>query len=169
MLIRHGQVARDDFTAVADSEDLPEAPAIVSLKRFLAERQSLLVRDHPIGVRLEAGESPQALSGDLERLPLVVLHVAHFKDGRAFSAARLLRTRLAYKGEIRLTGHFLIDQIAFFTRVGVDAFEFARSVPLADIQSALNEISDVYQPSVDGRATIRDLRSRFRDHDAFRS
>ena len=159
MLIRHGRSAPDDFTAVADSEALPDAPAVVSLKRFLAERQTLLTRNHPLGVRLETGESPEALGGDLDHLPLIVLHIPLFKDGRGFSWARLLRTRLGYKGEIRLTGHFLIDQIAFYTRVGVDSFEFARNVSPADIQAALNEISYVYQPAVDGRVTIRDLRS----------
>jgi uncharacterized protein (DUF934 family) len=160
MLIKQGQFAEDDFTAVADGEDLPERAAIVSLKRFLAERETLLARNHPLGVRLETGESPESLAADLDRLALVVLHVAHFKDGRGFSWARLLRTRLGYRGEIRLSGHFLIDQIAFYTRVGVDSFAFAHSVPLDEIRSALSEISYVYQPSVDGRTTIRDLRSQ---------
>jgi hypothetical protein len=42
----------------------------------------------------------------------------------------------------------------------VDAFDVAPNISVADIQGALREISDVYQPSVDGRATIRDLRAR---------
>jgi len=166
MLIRNGRLAGDEFTAVTDGEALPEGAAIVSLKRFLVERETLLARKQPLGVRLETGESPEALSPDFGRLALVVLHVPHFKDGRAFSSARLLRTRLGYRGEIRLTGHFLIDQIAFFTRVGVDAFAFQRNIPLAEIQSALTEISYFYQPSVDGRVTIRDLRLRAPDHAA---
>jgi uncharacterized protein (DUF934 family) len=42
----------------------------------------------------------------------------------------------------------------------VDAFDVAPNISVANIQTALHEISDVYQPSVDGRMTIRDLRTR---------
>jgi uncharacterized protein (DUF934 family) len=160
MLVRDNRIVEDVFRVVADQEELPDAPVIVSLKRFLAEHDHILAREQPLGVRLESGESPQELQPYLTKLAVVVLHVPAFRDGRAFSAARLLRTRLGYKNEIRLTGHFLLDQIAFFTRVGVDAFDVAPNISVADIQTALHEISDVYQPSVDGRVTIRDLRAR---------
>jgi uncharacterized protein (DUF934 family) len=159
MLVKAGRIVQDSFTPVADGEDLPDAPVIVSLKRLLAEHDRILARQQPLGVRLESGESPQELQPYLPKLALVVLHIPVFRDGRAFSAARLLRTRLGYGGEIRLTGHFLLDQIAFYTRVGVDAFDVAPNISLADIRTALHEISDVYQPSVDGRVTIRDLRA----------
>jgi uncharacterized protein (DUF934 family) len=160
MLVKNNRIVEDSFTPVADGEALPDAPVIVSLKRFLAERDRILARESALGVRLESGESPQGLQPDLGKLAVVVLHIPAFRDGRAFSAARLLRTRLGYGGEIRLTGHFLLDQIAFYTRVGVDAFDVAPNISVADIQTALHEISDVYQPSVDGRITIRDLRAR---------
>lgn len=160
MLVKAGRIAEDSFIPVADGKELPDAPVIVSLKRFLAERDQFLVRKQPFGVRLESGESPQELQPYISRLAVVVLHIPVFRDGRAFSAARLLRTRLGYRNEIRLTGHFLLDQIAFYTRVGVDAFDVSPNISVADIQTALHEISDVYQPSVDGRVTIRDLRAR---------
>jgi uncharacterized protein (DUF934 family) len=160
MLVKAGRIVEDNFAPAADWEALPDAPVIVSLKRFLAERDHFLAGGRPFGVRLESGESPQSLQPYLGKLAVVVLHIPAFRDGRAFSAARLLRTRLDYKGEIRVTGHFLLDQIAFYTRVGVDAFDVAPNISVADIQTALHEISDVYQPSVDGRVTIRDLRAR---------
>jgi uncharacterized protein (DUF934 family) len=160
MLVKDNRIVEDNFTPVADGEALPDGPVIVSLKRFLAERDHFLASGRPFGVRLESGESPQALQPDLGKLAVVVLHIPAFRDGRAFSAARLLRTRLGYRNEIRVTGHFLLDQIAFYTRVGVDAFDVAPNISVADIQTALHEISDVYQPSVDGRVTIRDLRAR---------
>lgn len=160
MLVKGNRIAEDLFTPVADGEALPDAAVIVSLKRLLAEQDHILARPQPLGVRLEPGESPQQLQPYLPKLAVVVLHIPAFRDGRAFSAARLLRTRLGYRNEIRLTGHFLLDQIAFYTRVGVDAFDVAPNISLADIQTALHEISDVYQPSVDGRVTIGDLRTR---------
>lgn len=159
MLVKEGRIVEDAFTPVADDDAMPDGPAIVSLKRFLAERDHLLNRDQPLGVRLETSESPDALREQLDRLALVVLHIPLFKDGRAFSWARLLRTRLGYRGEIRVSGHFLLDQIAFYSRVGVDAFEIGANISLPAIEKALKEISDVYQPAVDGRTTIRELRA----------
>jgi uncharacterized protein (DUF934 family) len=153
-------VVEDAFTPIADGEALPAGGgAIVSLTRFLAEKDQLWARNAPLGVQLETGDSPEKLGADLNRLAAIVLHVPYFKDGRAFSWARLLRTRLGYTGEIRVRGHFLLDQIAFYARVGVDAFEIPQNIGLPAIEAALHEISNVYQPSVDGRPTIRNLRA----------
>jgi len=76
-----------------------------------------------------------------------------------FFLARLLRTRWLQR-RIRVTGHVLRDQIAFFARVGVDSFELAETLSAAEIESARAEISHVYQPSVDGQVTIPELRAR---------
>jgi uncharacterized protein (DUF934 family) len=162
MLVKGGRVIDDPFVAVADGEALPEGAIIVSLKRFRAEKRALLSRGAPLGVKLETGDSPEKLGEDVHSLALVVLNVPHFKDGRGFSWARLIRTRLGYAGELRVSGHVLKDQLAFFARVGVDAFELTQELSLADIEAALHEISDVYQPSVDGRTTILELRAQSR-------
>jgi uncharacterized protein (DUF934 family) len=88
-----------------------------------------------------------------------VLEFPKFRDGRAFSWARMLRTRLRYRGEIRATGDFLYDQIAHMTRVGFDAFEVPEKMTLELYRRALHEMRFVYQPSADGRKTIRELRA----------
>jgi uncharacterized protein (DUF934 family) len=152
-------MAEDSFHTVANGEGLPDGAIIVSLTRFLAERDSLLARAMPLGVQLETSDTPEKLGADLHRLALVVLQVPYFKDGRAFSWARLLRARLGYTGEIRVRGHFLLDQIAFYARVGADAFDIAQNIPFSEIQAALGQISNVYQPSVDAKPTIRQLRA----------
>ena len=152
-----------EFFALADSDPLPaEGAVIVSLKRFKTERDLLLARGGDLGLRLEAAESPELLGDDIHKIALIVLHVPYFRDGRAFSWARLLRTRLDYKGSIRVTGHVLRDQVAFYARVGVDSFDLPRPVTEADIAAVQAEISNVYQHSVDGRETIWDLRARRR-------
>ncbi|HXJ01698.1 MAG TPA: DUF934 domain-containing protein [Micropepsaceae bacterium] len=159
MLVKGGQIIADPFANVADGEALPDGAIIVSLKRFVAETDALLARGAPLGVQLETAESPDRLGPSLHRLATIVLHVPYFRDGRAFSWARLLRTRLGYKGEIRVSGHVLKDQIAFYARVGADAFDLSQNIPLSEIQGAFSEISNFYQPSVDGRPTIRQLRA----------
>jgi uncharacterized protein (DUF934 family) len=158
-LIRHGKYVDDLFVAVGDEAPLPEGGAIVSLARFLAERETLLARNAPLGVRLKSEESPAALGEDVHRLSLVVLEFPKFRDGRAFSWARMLRTRLGFRGEIRAAGDFLTDQLAFMARVGIDAFEVPEKITLELFQRALHEMRFVYQPSADGRKTIRALRT----------
>jgi uncharacterized protein (DUF934 family) len=99
------------------------------------------------------------LGEDVHRLSVVVLEFPKFRDGRAFSWARMLRTRMRFTGEIRAVGHFLYDQLAFMKRVGIDAFEVQENITLPEFQRALGEFTDVYQPSADGRKTIRQLRA----------
>lgn len=158
MLIRDGVVAEDDFTRLADDMPLSPGAVIVSLKRFLAETDTLLGRNEPVGVVLETSDSPEELGANVQKLALIVLNIPHFKDGRGFTWARMLRTRLEFNGEIRVTGHVLRDQFAFYKRVGVNAFELSENLSLKDFNAALSEFTDVYQPSVDGRETIYDLR-----------
>ena len=158
-LIKDGAFQEDTFVTVADGEPMPLNGTIVSLARFQAERETLLARNSKLGVRLKSSESPEILGKDVHRLSAIVLEFPFFKDGRPFSWARILRTRMNYEGEIRAAGHFLYDQIAFATRVGFDSFEVPEGFTLNQFTRALSEMSYVYQPSTDARKTIRDLRA----------
>jgi uncharacterized protein (DUF934 family) len=157
-LIKSGEVIIDPYTAVSDDAPLPDGAAIVSLTRLRRDRDTLLERNAPLGVRLTSDQSPEALGSDLERLSLVVLEFPRFRDGRPFSWARMLRTRLRFDGEVRAAGDYLYDQLAFMVRVGIDAFELPASITPALFRRAMTEMTNVYQPSADGRKTIRDLR-----------
>jgi len=158
-LIRNGALIEDRFVSIADDAPIPINGMIVSLARFKAEREQLIKRNAPLGVRLKSSESPEALGDDVHRLSVVVLEFPVFRDGRPFSWARTLRMRMNYTGEIRAAGHFLYDQIAFLTRVGFDAFEVPETFTIAQFARALHEISYVYQPAADRRKTIRELRA----------
>lgn len=154
ILIRNGVVADDLYTTIADDAALPEGPVVVSLKRLQAERDTLFARNQKLGVVLNPDQSPETLGADLDRLSLVVLSFPKFRDGRPFSWARILRTRLGFTGEIRASGDFLYDQIAFLARVGVDAFALPPALTPALFQRALGEMTNVYQPAADGKKTI---------------
>jgi len=159
-LIKGGSFVADSFVLIADEAPLPDVGgAIVSLTRFRKDRDTLMARNAPIGVRLKSDESPEQLGDDVHRLSVVVIEFPAFRDGRGFSWARMLRTRLNFTGEVRATGAFLYDQIAYLVRTGFDAFEVPDGFPLAEFNRALAEMSAVYQPSADGKKTIRDLRS----------
>ena len=149
----------DAFTALADDRTLPDGAVLVSLSRFQAERDTLIARNAPLGVKLRSDESPERLGGDVHRLSLVALEFPKFRDGRAFSWARLLRTRLHFTGDIRAVGDFLYDQIAYQRRVGFNEWDVTEGFTEGDLCRALSEIGNVYQPSADGRKTIRELRA----------
>jgi uncharacterized protein (DUF934 family) len=158
-LIKSGAYAQDSFVPVADDAALPDGAILVSLARFQKERESLLERNTPIGVKLASDQNPQLLGDDVSRLSLVALEFPKFRDGRAFSWARILRTRMGFKGEIRAVGDFLFDQVNYQHRVGFDAWEVPDHFTVEMFQQALNEMTDVYQPSADGKKTIRELRA----------
>ena len=57
---------------------------------------------------------------DLAGFSTIILEFPAFKDGRAYSQARILRERYGYTGEIRARGDVLRDQLLFMARCGVD-------------------------------------------------
>jgi uncharacterized protein (DUF934 family) len=155
---RSPSIVADPFANLVDDQRLPtDGGAIVSLTRFRKDRDALLARNAPIGVRLNADESPEELGDDVHRLSVVLIVFPKFRDGRGFSWARMLRTRLNFTGEVRAGGDFLFDQISYLVRTGFDAFD--SNFTLEDFNRALAEMSAVYQPSADGKKTIRDLRA----------
>ena len=158
-LIKSGAFAADTYTQIADDAALPEGPVLVSLTRFEKEREALLARNTPVGVLLQSDQSPEKLGDDVTRLSLVALDFPRFRDGRAFSWARMLRSRLGFTGEIRAVGDFLFDQISYQHRVGFDAWLVPDTFRLEDFAKALGEMTNVYQPSADGKKTIRELRA----------
>ena len=97
------------------------------------------------------------IAPDLEHISLIALEFPTFRDGRAYSTARLLRERHGYSGELRAFGNVLRDQLMFMHRCGFNAFEVAEANALDSWRKALGEMSVWYQPTADGRvpATAR--------------
>ncbi|RBP03561.1 uncharacterized protein (DUF934 family) [Roseiarcus fermentans] len=135
-LWRLGGFADDGFARLADADALPsDGAVIVSLGRWLSERETLTARPAPVGVAVEAGADAQAHLADLAGRPLIALAFAKFADGRAFSYARLLRDRHGFRGELRATGDVLIDEIPLMLRCGFDAFEVENGPTLAALEA----------------------------------
>lgn len=78
-----------------------------------------------LGVWLTPDIDPAFLRSWLPQLDLVTLEFPRFTDGRPYSHARLLRTRLGYRGELRAVGDVRRDQIDFMRRCGFDTFELS--------------------------------------------
>ncbi|PKQ05941.1 MAG: oxidoreductase [Alphaproteobacteria bacterium HGW-Alphaproteobacteria-12] len=159
-LVRNGAFVEDDFIAVGDEDALPDGPAIVSLERWQAERDTLIARNAPIGVRLQSGQEPGSIAGDLDRIDLVALEFPVYRNGRAYSYARLLRERYGFKGEVRAVGNVLRDQFQFMIRCGFDALEVADNITPEIWAENAGSFSLFYQPSADGKETVLSLRQR---------
>jgi uncharacterized protein (DUF934 family) len=158
-LIKHGKVVDDPWLRLSDDDALPASGAvIVSLERWHAEHGALCGRGEPVGVRLVSHQPARELAEDLPRLSLVALEFPSFRDGRAYSTARLLRERYGYKGELRAVGNVLRDQFLFMVRCGFDAVEVATEQEAAAWEKAMNEFSVWYQAAADDRPSAARLR-----------
>jgi uncharacterized protein (DUF934 family) len=122
-------------------------PLLVPLAAFLAETDRFLAHEGPLGVEVAAGDSVSALEPHLSRLKFVALVFPKFSDGRSYSAARLLRERLGFKGELRAVGDVLHDQIPLMRRCGIESFAVTHAPTRAALLSGkLAEMHHYYQP-----------------------
>ena len=94
----------------------------------------------------------EALAYDLPRIAVVALDYPKFRDGRAFTSARVLRERLNFKGEVRAVGDVLREQAGYMVRCGFDAFEPADGSTVEDWERATQRFRHVYQRAADGRS-----------------
>lgn len=143
--------ADDVFTDVADEDEIPDGPVIISLARFQAEGDALISGNRPVGVRVASDEAVEDLAYDLPRIAAVALVFPKFRDGRHYSSARLLRERYGYGGQIRAVGDVLLEQARFMIRCGVDAFAPADGSTPEDWAAAAGRYRHVYQRATDDR------------------
>lgn len=135
----------------ADTVALPPGPLLLPLPVWQARRAELADRAAAgeIGVWLAAGEDPEALAPDLDRLALVAMDFPKFTDGRGYSSARLIRERYGYQGEIRAVGDVLPDQLFYMSRCGIDAFALKEGRNPDTALALLDTFHDAYQTGTD--------------------
>ena len=150
-LVKTGRIVEDDYVRVADEEPIPDGVAVLLPgKRFLADAAELIGRDAAIGVIWPNDRRVAELEPWLNRLALVALNFPKFRDGRAYSQARLLRERYGFGGELRAVGDVLRDQFQFLLRAGFDSFEVKKPADALVFAKAAARYSVFYQPSADG-------------------
>lgn len=120
--------------------------AILGLDDFLAKVSES--DDTELGVLINPADDVRKLEGHLDRLALVAVAFPAFNDGRAFSHASLLRTRLGFSREVRAVGDVLIDQIPLMLRCGIDSFAVTNATALKRLaENRLPGIDNHYQPT----------------------
>ena len=133
-------------------------PVIVSAKRFLAEADALVRRDGSLGVVWPNDRRIAELEPWLGHLALIALVFPKFRDGRAYSQARLLREHYGYRGTLRATGDVLRDQFNFLVRAGFDSFEVKKPPTPKSSPKSWRATAWCYQPAADG--SVPALRQR---------
>ena len=162
-LVKDGKITTDAFVHVADDAAIPDDGAVlVSAARFLEHAEMLSQRDSPTGVIWPNNRDVDELVPYLDRLAAVALVFPNFRDGRAYSQARLLRERHGYRGELRASGQVLRDQFVFMLRAGFNAFEVRKDSDAEAFVSTAKRYSVFYQPTGDGRITALHRRMQLR-------
>jgi uncharacterized protein (DUF934 family) len=139
---------------IAGTEIPATGKIIVPLSVFIAKKDALASRmDIGLqGIWLDTHETLESLIsavGDINKLPIIAIHVERFADGRIFSLGTLLRTRYGYKNELRAFGDVLRDQLFFLKRSGFTSFQIRADRSAEDALASLNDFSAPYQGAVD--------------------
>ncbi len=152
LLVKYGKIADDPYVRVMDDAVIGDDGAVlVPAARLLADAGELVLRPGLTGVLWPNDRDVAELAPHLDRLALVALAFPNFKDGRAYSQARVLRERHRFRGELRAIGQILRDQFLFQLRAGFDAFEVAKPADAEAFAEAIGRYSVFYQPATDGR------------------
>lgn len=146
-LIKDKQVIQDSWRYIADEAPLKTDYIIVSLVRWQQERNQLSKVRH-LGLRLEPAVVLEEIIDDLSHFQLIELHFPAFTDGRAFTHARVLRSRYGFMGDIRASGDYMRDQVFYLNRVGVNSFELNDQDNAQQIIQAIGDFSVDYQKSI---------------------
>ncbi len=131
-------------------DDEPHDEPAVTLDAFLGQSNAT-------AVRLEAGEDARALLPQLGQLAMVEVSFPTFRDGRGYSAARVLR-EAGYTGELRAAGDVLVDQLPLMRRCGFDSFAPQAPIDAEALQRSLDRYDYRYQAAADPVVPVWKLR-----------
>lgn len=101
-----------------------------------------------LGVRLSPVDAIEDLAEDIHRLSLVAVEFPTPGEGRGYSQARLARSRLQFRGELRAVGAAVKQDLLFImSRCGFDSFELAAGQKADAALRALDRYGVAYQPA----------------------
>nr|WP_233212649.1 DUF934 domain-containing protein [Collimonas sp. PA-H2] len=159
-IIKNRAVVSDDWSVLrlhegetAESVSIPAGKVIVPFGVWQAQRVQLQDRS-AIGVWLSSDAQADELKDDLAHFAVVAVDFPKFTDGRGYSIAYNLRTRLAYSGELRAIGDVLRDQLFYMQRVGFNAFAVRADKNIHDALKGLTDFTEKYQTSWDEKTPL---------------
>jgi uncharacterized protein (DUF934 family) len=143
-------VLDDQWTLIRDIEgELPAGPLILPLARWRQIQEKDTLQGISVdGVWIGPDDDLESLEMWLDVLPLIALDFPSFRDGRGYSQAYLLRTRLGWEGELRAIGDVLRDQLSHMRQCGFTSFAVREDKSSEDALKGLAGMSVLYGRSV---------------------
>jgi uncharacterized protein (DUF934 family) len=134
-------------------EDGPQPHPKPADHRLLTLEQWHAVRDTwpaglVTGVILPNTVDVETLAVDLPRLALIVLNFPKWTDGRAYSQARVLRSRLRFAGDVRAVGDVVVDMVPLMARTGFSQAKLRYDQRVESAQRTLTHVTAHYQGDV---------------------
>lgn len=128
----------------AEPNPTPRPHALLTLEQWHSVRAQWPAA-LPVGVIVPNTADVTDLQPDLPRLQLLQLQFPKWTDGRAYSQARLLRSRLLYAGELRAAGEVLVDMMPLLQRCGFDSAQLRDGQDPDTARRTLGLIAEHYQ------------------------
>lgn len=153
-IILDKQISSDDWTLVADDAALTESKEIINFSRWNAaedaDKEALIAKRDAgtLGIQLNAGDTADLLANDSQGFALINVEFPKFSDGRGYSAARLLRERYGFTGQLRAVGDVLFDQLFSMMRCGFNAMAMREDQDLELAVKGFETFSAPYQGDV---------------------
>jgi uncharacterized protein (DUF934 family) len=154
-------VAADSYVTLGEADPAPEAGGVIlPLSRLAVEWDALKPESRPVGALWQVDDALKALLPLLPQLSLVALNFPKYRDGRAYSAAALLRARHGFTGQLRAVGEVLVEQAPQMIRCGFDAYVVADGSTPEQWAAKARLHRHVYQTAEDGRVPAYAERAR---------
>lgn len=152
-LIKNRRLVQDSWqpleaAAAADAATPAQGDVLVPLAAWKARRDELLGRPGRVGLLIAGTDDPADIADDLPLVSLVAIEFPKVADGRGYSAARLLRERYGWRGELRAVGDVQRDQLSLLERCGFDAFALKPGEDAESALTAFDDFSEQYQGDV---------------------
>jgi len=148
-ILRRREWVEDEWRYLGEA-DAGAAALIVPLAELRTPGAPWRTHCGRLGVRLGPADRVEELAAELPALALVAVEFPNPGDGRGYSAARLLRTRYAFSGELRAVGAGVReDQVFLLARCGFDALELAPGEDPEAARRALARYDVGYQAGAD--------------------
>ncbi len=148
MILRFIDAQQDPWRAHAD-DDVPGPHRLLTLPQWERLREAWPL-DIAFGLAMANDDDVEDLGPKAHRAVLITLNFPKWVDGRAYSQAHLLRTRLRFAGQIRAIGDVVVDMAPLLQRCGFDAavLRAGQQVAVADRAMAFFKPAGHYQGDV---------------------
>ncbi len=134
--------------AELSATDLPAQALLISFKNWVAARDLFAAhyaKDFALGLLIAPDDDVVSLKDRFELFKLIAIDFPKFTDGRGFSSAYILRTRLGWQGELRAVGQVLVDQLQPMYRSGFNSFLLSPGQSTETAQRTIQAFSNHYQ------------------------